>query len=120
MDHPGRSMGRSPKMLGKLRASPQVLLHDEEGYAMTNEIALRVYPDLLFAYHKTSMLITDRAGAIEDGLQGLYDHDLRLISRYHMLVHGQAPRLDQISAVDHYSTLAYYVAPPTPQGGPSL
>src|SRR5947208_2908181 len=81
---------------------------------MTSEILLRVYPDLLFAYHGHSLLVTDRQGNIASGLQGLYEHDVRLLSSWRLLVNGRPPRLDAISAVDSHSTLAYYVAPPTP------
>jgi glycogen debranching enzyme len=86
---------------------------------MTSEVLLRTYPDLLFAWHGHSLLVVDRTtGAISgDGLQGLYEHDVRLLSRYRLLVHGRPPRLDALSAVDTYSTLAYYVAPPTREGG---
>jgi glycogen debranching enzyme len=82
---------------------------------VTTEILLRVYPELLFAWHGHSLLVTDRAGMLApDGLQGLYEHDVRLLSRYRLLVHGRPPRLDALSGVDPHSTLAYYVAPPTP------
>jgi glycogen debranching enzyme len=79
---------------------------------MPNELLLRVFPDLLFAHHGRSLLVTDRGGAIGDGLQGLYERDLRILSRYELLVHGQPPRLDALSSVDSYSTLGYYVCPP--------
>jgi glycogen debranching enzyme len=84
---------------------------------VTTELLLRVFPEVLCAHHGKSLLVTDRAGAIGGGLQGLYDHDLRLLSRHRLLLHGKPPRLDQLSAVDHYSTLAYYVAPPRRGGG---
>jgi glycogen debranching enzyme len=84
--------------------------------AMTGEPLLRVYPDLLFAYHAHSLLISDRGGAISQGLEGLYEHDTRILSRYRLLVHGGPLRLDSLSAVDAYSTLAYYVSPPTADG----
>lgn len=73
---------------------------------------LRVFPDLLFAWHGRSLLVTDRAGAITSGLEGLYERDLRLLSRLRLLVNGTPPRLDAFSSVDAYSTLAYYVCPP--------
>ncbi|HEX9987499.1 MAG TPA: glycogen debranching N-terminal domain-containing protein [Chloroflexia bacterium] len=79
---------------------------------MSTETLLRVYPELLFAYHARSMLITDRRGAVGEGLEGLYERDMRLLCKYTLLVNGESPRLDAISAVDPYSTLAYYVAPP--------
>lgn len=83
---------------------------------MTSEIMVRVYPDLLFAYYERSLLITDRKGEIGGSLEGLYDHDTRLLSRYRFLVHGVAPRLDALSAVDPYSTLGYYVCTPVADG----
>jgi glycogen debranching enzyme len=83
---------------------------------MSSELLLRVYPDLLFAYHGHSLLITDRSGTIGQGLEGLYEHDTRILSRYRLLVHGRVPRLDALSAVDPYSTLAYYVSAPTADG----
>jgi glycogen debranching enzyme len=79
---------------------------------MTNEILLRVYPDLLFVNHGHTLLITDRRGNIESGLQGLYWHDLRLTSRHTLLINGEPPGLDSYSAVDHYSTLGYYFCAP--------
>src|SRR5919201_4349548 len=87
---------------------------------MTNEILLRVYPDLLFPYHRHSLLITGRDGTIDGDLQGLYEHDVRLLSRYRLLLNGRPPRLDSYSAVDPYSTLAYYTAPPTPASAARL
>src|SRR5436305_4543881 len=90
---------------------------------MTSEILLQVYPDLLFAYHRHSLLITGRDGTIDggpQGLHGLYEHDVRLLSRYRLLVNGRPPRLDSCTAVDPYSTLAYYTAPPTPASAAKL
>lgn len=83
---------------------------------MTSDTLLRVFPDLIFAYHGRSLLVTDRAGAIANGLEGLYEHDLRLLSRLRLLVNGQPPQLDALSPVDAYSSLAYYVCPPTANG----
>src|SRR5215469_14452635 len=76
---------------------------------MANEILLEVYPNHCFASHGQSLLITDRAGAITGGLDGLYEHDTRLLSRYRLLIHGRIPRLDALSSVTRCSTLAYYV-----------
>src|SRR5215207_7551900 len=79
---------------------------------MRSELLLRVYPDLLLAWREHSLLATDRTGAIHGvGLQGLFEHDARLLSRWRLLVHGRAPRLVANSAVEPHSTLAYYVAP---------
>ncbi len=82
---------------------------------MHTEILLRVFPDLLFVYRWCTLLATGRDGWISDGadgLQGLYESDTRLLSRYRLLVNGRAPRLNSLSAVDSYSTLGYYVCPP--------
>jgi glycogen debranching enzyme len=38
---------------------------------------------------------------------------MRLLSRYRLLVNGNMPRLDALSAVDTYSTLGYYVSAPS-------
>src|SRR5438874_9857743 len=92
------------------------LPHSRIANTMTGEMLLRVYPDLLFAYHGRSLLITDRTGNIGEGMEGLYVHDVRLLSRFRLLVNGQPPRCDAVSAVDPYSTLAYYVAAPSPSG----
>ena len=73
---------------------------------------LRVFPNLVFAWHGRSLLVTNRAGAITEGVEGLYEHDLRLLSRLRLLVNGTPPRLDALSQVDAYSTLAYYVCAP--------
>ena len=80
---------------------------------LPDEISVRVYPDELFIYDDRSLLITDRDGNITGGMCGLYEHDMRLLSRWCLLVHGKPPRLDAMSAVDHFSSLAYFVAPPT-------
>jgi glycogen debranching enzyme len=80
---------------------------------MTTELLLRVFPDLQFVSRKHSLLVTARDGWITDGLQGLFEHDTRLVSRYRMLVNGKLPRLDAVSAVEPYSTLGYYVCAPT-------
>lgn len=67
---------------------------------MASDILLRAYPDLLFAWHRHSLLVTDRAGAIAGaGLPGLYERDVRLLSRHRLLVHGRPPRLDALSGV---------------------
>ncbi|HEY0071425.1 MAG TPA: glycogen debranching N-terminal domain-containing protein [Chloroflexia bacterium] len=83
---------------------------------MTTELLLRAFPDLLFVYRAHSLMATGRDGWIDDrlhGLQGFYHQDTRLISRYRLLVNGNPPRLDSLSTVDPYSTLGYYVCPPT-------
>jgi glycogen debranching enzyme len=80
---------------------------------LATELLLRVFPNLRLAHHQHSLLITDRSGAISQGLEGLYEHDTRILSRYRFLVHGRTPRLDALSAVDSYSTLGYYVSSPT-------
>ncbi|HEX8598274.1 MAG TPA: glycogen debranching N-terminal domain-containing protein [Chloroflexia bacterium] len=84
---------------------------------MTTEMLLRVFPDLLFVYKERTLIATGRDGWIDgesQGLQGFYHRDTRLLSRYRLLVNGKPPRLDAFSAVDPYSTLGYYVCPPTP------
>lgn len=75
---------------------------------MIGEMLLRVYPDAVFAYHGRTLLVTDRAGMIAEGLHGLYEHDLRLLSHARLLVNGRLPRLDSLSPVEAHSTLAYY------------
>ena len=77
---------------------------------LPHEIALHVFPGELFIYDDRSLLVTDRDGNITGGMCGLYEHDMRLLSCYRLLVHGEPPRLDALSAVDHFSSLAYYVA----------
>ena len=84
--------------------------------ATTNAL-LRVFPDLVFAWHGRSLLVTDCAGAVTSGLEGLYERDLRLLSRLRLLVNGTPPRLDTFSPVDAYSSLAYYVSPPAEDDG---
>jgi glycogen debranching enzyme len=78
----------------------------------TTNVLLRVFPDLVFAWHGRSLLITERAGVVTSELEGLYERDLRLLSRLRLLVNGTPPRLDALSQVNAYSTLAYYVCPP--------
>jgi hypothetical protein len=78
---------------------------------MTSDLLLRVYPDHLFAYRGHSLLITDPSGAIRDGLQDLYEHDLRLLSQLRLLVHEQPPRLDAVSAVEAHSLVGYLASP---------
>ncbi len=84
---------------------------------MTNEILLRVFPDLFYIYHERSLFVTDRKGCASEGLEGLYCQDMRVMSRYRLLVNGELPRLDTISAVDPFSSLAYYVCPPNAGDG---
>lgn len=87
---------------------------------MPTEVLLRVFADSFYIYHQRSLLITDRRGRITQGLQGLYWHDLRLLSRYRLLVNGDEPRLDALSAVDPFSSLAYYVCPANRGDGDKL
>ncbi|HEV8191313.1 MAG TPA: glycogen debranching N-terminal domain-containing protein [Ktedonobacterales bacterium] len=77
-----------------------------------SDILLRVFPDHHFVSHDHSLLITDRAGMITGGLDGLYVHDARLLSRYRLLVHGRPPRLDALSPVAGHSMLAYFFCAP--------
>jgi glycogen debranching enzyme len=84
----------------------------------SSELMLRVFPELEFAFRGHSLLITDHHGFIGDGLQGLYEHDLRLLSRYRLLCNGHVPRLDSLSVVEPHSTLAYFVCP-RQAGGPA-
>jgi glycogen debranching enzyme len=77
-----------------------------------SEILLRVFPNHHFVSHGHALLITDRVGMITGGLDGLYLHDTRLLSRYRLLVHGSPPRLDALSPVAGHSTLAYYFCAP--------
>ncbi len=87
---------------------------------MTTEILLGVYPDLRYIYYQRALFITGRHGWVADGMEGLYWHDMRMLSRYRLLVNGAVPRLDAISAVDSFSSLAYYVCPPNPGDGKKL
>jgi glycogen debranching enzyme len=54
----------------------------------------------------------------DQGWQGLYEHDIRLLARYRLLVNGRVPRLAALSAVDAYSTLGYYVSHPSLEAAP--
>lgn len=84
---------------------------------MHSEVLLGVYPDLRFAWHSRSLLATDRAGAVVgEGLQGLYEHDARLLSRWRLTVHQRVPRLVANSAVETYASEACHVAPLDPEG----
>lgn len=79
---------------------------------MHSELLLRVYPDLLFAWRDQSLLATNRDGAIDGvGLQGLFEHDTRLLSKWRLQVHGRSPRLVANTAVEPHSTSAHFVAP---------
>ena len=80
---------------------------------LTSEVLLRVYPDLVFSYHQHTLLLLDRDGMIREGLHGLYEHDLRLLSRERLLVNGRPPRLDAFTPVAAHSTLGYYYCPAT-------
>src|SRR5207253_1968251 len=80
---------------------------------LMSEIVLEAYPDLVFAWHGHSLLVTDRHGMIAaEGIQGLYEHDLRLLSSYRLRIHGRDPRLVALSAVQTHATLAYFVTHP--------
>ncbi len=41
-----------------------------------SDILLEVYPNLRFIYRGHTLLITNRNGNVEQGLQGLYEHDV--------------------------------------------
>ena len=84
---------------------------DELPDERTSEILLRVYPELVFSYYQHTLLIQNRGGTIREGMQGLYEHDLRLVSRAQLLVNGRSPQLDTFSPVTAHSTLGYYYCP---------
>jgi glycogen debranching enzyme len=78
---------------------------------LTSEMLLRVYPELVFSYHQHTLLLLDRGGMIREGLHGLYEHDLRLLSRERLLVNGRPPQLDAFTLVAAHSSLGYYYCP---------
>ncbi len=61
-------------------------------------------------YREHSLLVTDPNGWIIEGLHGLYERDLRILSRYRLGVNGRIPSLSAFSVVAANSSLAHYIA----------
>lgn len=74
-----------------------------------DETLLRAAHNLRLIYREHSLLITDPTGWITDGLQGLYERDLRVLSQYRLRVNGYAPMLDGFYLVAANASLAYYL-----------
>ncbi|HEY9722965.1 MAG TPA: glycogen debranching N-terminal domain-containing protein, partial [Oscillatoriaceae cyanobacterium] len=79
----------------------------------------RMFPDTLVAYQGHVLLVTDIFGQLGKGIEGLYFHQTRLLSRLTFTVDGRPPLFVSANAVDAYSFIAYYLAPAgnAPQGG---
>lgn len=64
-------------------------------------------PDLLLAIDGTSFVLSDRAGNIGAGTQGLFVRDTRYLSRWRLTVDGRPPSLLTSHHVDPYSSLVF-------------
>ncbi|HKE88091.1 MAG TPA: glycogen debranching N-terminal domain-containing protein [Vicinamibacterales bacterium] len=52
-------------------------------------------------HHGYTVLLSNPDGTIgEDGRQGLFDHDTRVLSRYEMVLDGMTPRVDSTGLID--------------------
>jgi glycogen debranching enzyme len=86
-----------------------------------NRCAVR--PDDLIAHRGCTVLVTDTRGRIGRGMEGLYLHQTRFLSRFAIKIDGAAPRFVSANVVDHHFITAYHLAPspargaagPTPQ-----
>jgi glycogen debranching enzyme len=64
-------------------------------------------PDFLLAIDGTSFVLSDRAGNIGTGTQGLFVRDTRYLSRWRLTVDGRAPSLLTSHHVDPFSSLVF-------------
>ena len=64
-------------------------------------------PDFLLAIDGTSFVLSDRAGNIGAGTQGLFVRDTRYLSRWRLTVDGRPPSLLTSHHVDPYSSLVF-------------
>ncbi len=86
---------------------------------LMDETLLHSQHALRFLYREHSLLITDPSGWLIGDLHGLYERDLRILSRYRVWVNGHTPSLSTFSLVEANSSLAYYIVARRP-GVPDL
>ncbi len=71
----------------------------------------RVRPDDLIAHQGYGVLVTDVQGWIGNGLEGVYLHQTRFLSRFHLRVEQVAISCVSANVVDHHAITAYHLAP---------
>ncbi len=79
-----------------------------------DETLLHAEHGLNLLYREHSLLITDTSGWMTGGLHGLYERDLRILSRYRLWVNGHVPSISTFTLVDANSSLAFYIAASRP------
>ena len=67
-------------------------------------------PDELTIYRGHSVLITDSRGAIGSGIEGLYFHRTRFLSRCLLRVDGTEPNFVSANPVEPHSMISYHLA----------
>jgi glycogen debranching enzyme len=73
-------------------------------------------------FHGYSVLMTDADGSITGGVLGLFDYDTRILSKYRLLVDGEAPRCDTSAAIasDYWAAHLTVARPGRDAHGPRL
>jgi glycogen debranching enzyme len=71
----------------------------------------RMFPETLVAYMGHAIALTGVHGHIGRGIEGLYLHQTRFVSRFELKVNGRVPRFVSANPVDTYSFISYYLAP---------
>ncbi len=74
-----------------------------------NRCAVR--PDDLIAHQGYSVLVTDTKGWIGKGLEGVYLHQTRFLSGFHLRIEEAQLSCVSANTVDHHAITAYHLAP---------
>ena len=74
-----------------------------------NRCAVR--PDNLIAHRGCVVLVTDTHGRIGGGMEGLYLHQTRFLSRFRFKVDGAAPMFVSANVANHHFITSYHLAP---------
>lgn len=84
-------------------------------------IELRARPEVRSIWQGQTVLVSAQDGRVSgEELQGLYEQNTRILSRWEYQINGQRLRFVAASPVDSYSMLAYYLAPGIKQQIPPL
>ena len=84
--------------------------------------AIDPHHSLQLTFHGYTVLVTDADGSISGGVQGLFDFDTRILSKYRLLVDDEAPRCDTSAAIasDYWAAHLTVARPGRDAHGPQL
>lgn len=71
----------------------------------------RPMPGLLLIFEGHSLVLANRSGFIDAGIEGFYHRKTRFLSKFSIAVDRKKPKCVSANEVDSYSAIAYYLAP---------